>query len=384
MGTTGRPRALQGVAGRGSRNHGRGPTVIPILVAGAVGLAVTLLGTPVAIRLFRVWGWGQRIREDGPHTHFEKVGTPTMGGIVMLVALVVAYLATRPTIAAGIKFSPAGLALILAAVGFGLVGFVDDYLKVRRKRSLGLSKSEKFMGTAVVSVLFSLIVVAFSGDTGTSTSLSFVRPTALDLGVFFYVWVFVVLTSSSHAVNLTDGLDGLAAGSSILVLAGYVFIAFWQFRHTCGAELELPKACYEGVDVLAMQDTAIIAAAMMGAAMGFLWWNAAPARIFMGDTGALALGGLFGAMAITTNTQMLLIILGGLYVIETMSVIIQVISFRGFGTRIFRMSPIHHHFELSGWPEFTVIVRFWIIAGLCVAVGLGVFYADFIARGGLD
>jgi phospho-N-acetylmuramoyl-pentapeptide-transferase len=368
--------------------------VIPILVAGAVGLAVTLLGTPVAIRLFRVWGWGQRIREDGPHTHFEKVGTPTMGGIVMLLALVVAYLATRPTIAAGITFSPAGLALILAAVGFGLVGFVDDYLKVRRQRSLGLSKAEKFMGTAVVSVLFSLIVVAFTGDTGTSTSLSFVRPTALDLGVFFYVWVFVVLTSSSHAVNLTDGLDGLAAGSSILVLAGYVFIAFWQFRHTCAESLPpaaaegLPpaafKACYKGVDLLAMQDTAIIAAAMMGAAMGFLWWNAAPARIFMGDTGALALGGLFGAMAITTNTQMLLIILGGLYVIETMSVIIQVISFRGFGRRIFRMSPIHHHFELSGWPEFTVIVRFWIIAGLCVAVGLGVFYADFIARGGLD
>jgi phospho-N-acetylmuramoyl-pentapeptide-transferase len=368
--------------------------LISILVAGAVALAVTLLGTPVAIRVFRSWGWGQRIREDGPHTHLEKVGTPTMGGIVMVGALVVAYLATRPTIAAGITFSPAGLALILAAVGFGSVGFVDDFLKVRRQRSLGLSKAQKFIGTAVVSVLFSLLVVAFSGDTGTSTSLSFVRPTALDLGVFlFSVWVFVILTSSSHAVNLTDGLDGLAAGSSILVLAGYVFIAFWQFRHICDPELpagapELPaaalKACYAGVDVLAMQDTAIIAAAMMGAAMGFLWWNAAPARIFMGDTGALALGGLFGAMAITTNTQMLLIILGGLYVIETVSVIVQVISFRGFGRRVFRMSPIHHHFELSGWPEFTVIVRFWIIAGLCVAVGLGVFYADFIARGGLD
>lgn len=357
--------------------------MISILVAGAVGLAVTLLGTPVAIRLFRVWGWGQRIREDGPHTHFEKVGTPTMGGIVMLGALIVAYLATRPTIAAGITFSPAGLALILAAVGFGLVGFVDDYLKVRRQRSLGLSKTQKFIGTAVVSVLFAVVVAAFSGDTGTSTSLSFVRPTGLELGIFFYVWVFVVLSSSSHAVNLTDGLDGLAAGSSILVLAGYLFIAFWQFRHVCGPDPQAALAACYGVDLLAMQDTAIIAAAMMGASMGFLWWNAAPARIFMGDTGALALGGLFGALAMTTNTQMLLIILGGLYVIETMSVIIQVISFRGFGRRIFRMSPIHHHFELSGWPEFTVIVRFWIIAGLCVAVGLGVFYADFIARGGL-
>jgi phospho-N-acetylmuramoyl-pentapeptide-transferase len=358
--------------------------VIPILVAAAVGLAVTLLGTPAAIRAFRVWGWGQRIREDGPHTHFEKVGTPTMGGIVMLGALIAAYLATRFTIAAGVRVTPAGLSLLLAAVGFGAVGFIDDYLKVRRRRSLGLSKTQKFIGTTLVSVVFAVVVVAASADSGTSTSLSFVRPTALDLGVVFYVWVFIVLTSSSNAVNLTDGLDGLAAGSSILVFAAYVFIAFWQFRHTCE---QLPAgsaaACYP-VDLLAMQDTAIVAAAMMGAAAGFLWWNAAPARIFMGDTGALALGGLFGALAITTNTQLLLIILGGLYVIETMSVILQVVSFRGFGRRVFRMSPVHHHFELSGWPEFTVIVRFWIIAGLCVAVGLGVFYADFIARGGLE
>jgi phospho-N-acetylmuramoyl-pentapeptide-transferase len=354
--------------------------VIWILVAAAVGLAVTLLGTPIAIRAFRIWGWGQRIREDGPHTHYEKVGTPTMGGIVMLVGLVAAYGATRFRFHDGIVFTPAGGSLILAAVGFGVVGFVDDYLKVRRQRSLGLSKMSKFIGTALVSVLFAAVVVAFSDQTGTSTSLSFVRPTALDLGVFFYIWVFVVLTSSSHSVNLTDGLDGLAAGSAILVLAAFVFISFWEFRHTC--EVRDVVACYD-VDTRAMQDAAIVGAAMMGAATGFLWWNAAPARIFMGDTGALALGGLFGAFAIVTNTQLLLIILGGLYVIETMSVIIQVISFRGFGRRVFRMSPIHHHFELSGWPEFTVIVRFWIIAGLCVAVGLGVFYADFIARGGL-
>ena len=354
--------------------------MIWILVAAAVGLAVTLLGTPIAIRAFRIWGWGQRIREDGPHTHYEKVGTPTMGGIVMLVGLVAAYGATRFRLHDGIVFTPAGGSLILAAVGFGVVGFVDDYLKVRRQRSLGLSKMSKFIGTALVSVLFAAVVVAFSDQTGTSTSLSFVRPTALDLGVFFYIWVFVVLTSSSHSVNLTDGLDGLAAGSAILVLAAFVFISFWEFRHTC--EVRDVVACYD-VDTRAMQDAAIVGAAMMGAATGFLWWNAAPARIFMGDTGALALGGLFGAFAIVTNTQLLLIILGGLYVIETMSVIIQVISFRGFGRRVFRMSPIHHHFELSGWPEFTVIVRFWIIAGLCVAVGLGVFYADFIARGGL-
>jgi phospho-N-acetylmuramoyl-pentapeptide-transferase len=296
---------------------------------------------------------------------------------VILLGLVAGYLGARVTFQ---RLTPAGLALLFAAVGFGVVGFLDDFIKVRRRRSLGLSKWQKFAGTAVVSVLFAIVVAHFSHETGTSTDLSFIRQTGLDLGVVFYVWAFVVLTSSSHAVNLTDGLDGLASGSSILVASAYVFVAFWQFRHTCA--LGPPEACY-AVDPDAMLDTAIAAAAVMGAVTGFLWWNAAPARIFMGDTGALALGGFFGALAITTNTQLLLIILGGLFVIETMSVILQVISFRGFGRRIFRMSPIHHHFELQGWPEFTVIVRFWIIAGLFVATGLGLYYADFIARGGL-
>ena len=350
-----------------------------ILIAAAVGLAVTLLGTPIAIRLFRLWGWGQRIREDGPHTHLEKVGTPTMGGIVMLLGLVGGYLTA--VLATG-RVTALGFALVMAAVGFGIVGFLDDSIKVRRRRSLGLGKAQKFLGTAIVSVGFAVLVASTASDTDTFTSLSFLRPTGLDLGVLFYVWAFIVLTSSSHGVNLTDGLDGLAAGTSILVLAAYVFIAFWQFRHTCDL-LQGASACYD-VRGETLQDTAIVAAAMMGAVAGFLWWNAAPARIFMGDTGALALGGLFGALAIATNTQLLLVILGGLYVIETMSVIVQVISFRGFGRRVLRMSPIHHHFELAGWPEFTVIVRFWIIAGLCVAVGLGLFYADFIARGGLD
>jgi phospho-N-acetylmuramoyl-pentapeptide-transferase len=356
--------------------------VISVLIAAGIGLAVTLLGTPVAIKAFTTWGWGQRIREDGPHTHLEKMGTPTMGGIVMLIGLVVAYLGSRVT--AGWP-TPAGLALIVAAVGFGFVGFLDDFTKVRRRRSLGLSKGQKFLGTAIASVLFGVFVYQFADETGTAASISFIRDTGIRLGlVLFLAWCFLVLTSSSHAVNLTDGLDGLAAGSSILVLSAYIFIAFWEFRHPCtGLEAGFLPGCYE-VSARAMLDSAIVAAAMMGAATGFLWWNAAPARIFMGDTGALALGGLMGALALTTNTDLLLVILGGLFVLETMSVIVQVISFRGFGRRIFRMSPIHHHFELAGWPEFTVIVRFWIIAGLCVAIGLGLFYADFIARGGLD
>ena len=352
--------------------------MISILIAGAFGLAVTLLGTPVAIRAFRAWGWGQRIREDGPHTHMEKMGTPTMGGIVVLLGLVVGYLASRLTTQ---RYTVTGLALVLTAVGFGVVGFLDDFTKVRRRRSLGLSKSQKFVGTAMVSVGFAILVAHYSAETGTSTNLSFVRDSGIRLGILFYLWSFLILTASSHAVNLTDGLDGLAAGSSVLVLAAYTFVAFWQFRHTCDL-LGFVKGCYD-VDGGNLQDAAIVASAMMGAATGFLWWNAAPARIFMGDTGSLALGGLFGALAIVSNTQLLLIILGGLFVMETASVIIQVISFRGFHRRVFRMSPIHHHFELQGWPEFTVIVRFWIIAGLCVAVGLGLYYADFIARGGL-
>jgi phospho-N-acetylmuramoyl-pentapeptide-transferase len=351
--------------------------VISILVAAAVGLAVTLLGTPVAIRAFRVWGWGQRIREDGPHTHLEKMGTPTMGGLVILAGLILGYLASRITTQ---RFTVTGLALVLAAVGFGVVGFLDDFMKVRHRRSLGLTKLQKFGGTALVSIAFAMLVTHVGGS-GISTHVSFVRPSSIALGFLFYVWAFLVLTGSSNAVNLTDGLDGLAAGTSILVCSAYVFISFWQFRHTC-VLLGGASGCYDvsGVD---LQDAAIIAAAMMGAATGFLWWNAAPARIFMGDTGSLALGGLFGALALVTNTALLLVIVGGLFVVETLSVIMQVISFRGFGRRVFLMSPIHHHFELAGWPEFTVIVRFWIVGGLCSAVGIGLFYADFIARGGL-
>jgi phospho-N-acetylmuramoyl-pentapeptide-transferase len=345
-----------------------------ILIASAVGLAVTLLGTPLAIRAFRLWGWGQRIREDGPHTHLEKMGTPTMGGIVMLLGIVAGYVVTRLVFT---TVTAAGMSVLLATLLLGIVGFVDDYVKVRRRRSLGLSKTAKFAGQAIAAIVFGLVAVH---GADVSTSISFVRETGLDLGVFFYVWVFVILAASSNGVNLTDGLDGLASGSSILVLSAYVYIAFWQYRHSCA--LGQVDACYP-VDVNAALDVAIVAGAAVGAAAGFLWWNAAPARIFMGDTGALALGGLMGALAIVTSTQLLLVVLGGLFVIEVTSVIVQVIAFRGFGRRVFRMSPIHHHFELGGWPETTVIVRFWIVTGLCVAVGIGLFYADFVARGGV-
>lgn len=344
-----------------------------ILLAAAVGMAVTLLGTPVAIRAFRAWGWGQHIREDGPHTHLEKMGTPTMGGTVIVAGMVAAYLVTRIVFG---TVTAAGLSVLLATIGLGLVGFVDDFIKVRRQRSLGLSKVAKVAGQGVVAVAFAIVVVRMAH---VPTDLSFIRDTGVNLGIAFYLWVFVILASSSNAVNLTDGLDGLASGSALLVLSAYVYIAFWQFRHWC--DVPPVEACYP-VAVNAALDTAIVAGGAVGAVAGFLWWNAAPARIFMGDTGALALGGLVAALAIVTETQLLLVVLGGLFVLETTSVILQVVSFRGFGRRLFRMSPIHHHFELAGWPEFTVIVRFWIIAGMCVAIGIGLFYADFVARGG--
>jgi phospho-N-acetylmuramoyl-pentapeptide-transferase len=354
--------------------------VSSILIAAAIGLFATLLGTPIAIRLFRVFGWGQRVREPGPHAappHQEKMGTPTMGGLVILGATIFAYIVSG--LAFG-RITTTGVLVLGAAAGLGLVGFLDDFVKIRRPRqhSLGINKTAKLAGQAVVAILFALAITRM---TALSTEVTFIRETGLNLGVWFLLWVFLMVAATSNAVNLTDGLDGLASGSVAMVMGAYVIIAFWEFRHTCS--LSLAPGCYD-IGLTTALDLAIVAAAGMGAVAGFLWWNAAPAKIFMGDTGSLALGGLIAALAIATQTQLLLIILGGIFVLETTSVILQVISFRIFRRRLFRIAPIHHHFELLGWPEFTVIVRFWIIAGLMVAFGLGLFYADFLARGGIE
>ena len=344
-----------------------------ILVAAAVAFAISIIGTPVAIRLFRAWGWGQRIREDwagdhpqAHHAHLEKMGTPTAGGVVFITAMVVAYFVSR-------LFSPRGVSasamcILGATVGMGIVGFIDDQIKIHHQRSLGLNKTAKVIGQVAVSVGFGFAAVHYAGA---STFLSFIRESGLDLGVFFYGWVLLIMAASANGVNLTDGLDGLASGSMALVMAAYVVIAFWQERNFGYYDVK------DGIEL------AIVAAAALGAIAGFLWWNAAPAKIFMGDTGSLALGGLLAAMAILTNTHLLLIVLGGLFVLETTSVVVQVVSFRGFRRRVFKMAPIHHHFELSGWPEFTVIVRFWILCGLCVALGLGLFYGEFLTGAGI-
>lgn len=348
--------------------------MIAILVASGVSFLLVLVLTPVAIRIFRTRSIGQIVREDGPKAHFVKKGTPTMGGLVIiggaLTAYVIAHFVPRMT-----QFSSSGLLAVATVASMGLLGFLDDYLKVSRSRSLGLNKTAKLLGQGAIATGF----VIAAPHTQAVQQVSFVRPLGLAIvGAAFALWIFLIISATANGTNLADGLDGLCCGSGAMVMGAYVIIAFWQVRHACGAEL-MP-ACYHAPHSL---DLALLAASLLGASAGFLWWNAAPARIFMGDTGSLALGGGMAALAILTNTQLLLIVLGGLYVVETSSVVLQVIAYRLFGRRIFLMAPIHHHFELLGWPEFTVIVRFWILAAMSVGLGLGLFYGEFIAAGGI-
>ena len=351
-----------------------------VLVAAMAALLLSLLGTPFAIRLFRARGYGQLIRDDGPSTHLTKRGTPTMGGTVIIAATVIGYLVAHLVFLRGVTAS--GLLVLGLMTGLGAVGFLDDFIKIRKQRSLGLTATAKFGGQALVAVLFGILATRFANQdslTPVSTHLSFVRDYGLDFGaVLFVVWAYIMVAATSNGVNLTDGLDGLAAGAATMVFGAYVVISFWKFGNSC--TVSSAGNCYDVRDPL---DIAIIAAAAMGACFGFLWWNASPARIFMGDTGSLALGGALAGIAMTTRTELLLIVLGGLFVVETISVILQVAVFRGFHRRLFNMAPVHHHFKLAGWNENTVIVRFWIIAGLAVAFGLGVFYAEFLSQGSL-
>lgn len=351
-------------------------SVISLLIAATAAFGVAIFGTAWAIRLFRAWNIGQFIQEE-LEGHMHKRGTPTMGGIAIILAIVVGYLVShlRVRFDAGgiawsrIEFDPAGLLAIGAIVGMGVVGFIDDYQKISRFRNQGLGIAAKFIGQLAVAGFFAWGAVA----SGASTAIGFVRPTSLELGAgLFAVWVLLMLTGYANAVNFTDGLDGLASGSAALVAAAYMIIAFWMFRH---------PAIYGVEGGLGL---ASVASAMLGASLGFLWWNAAPARIIMGDVGSQALGGGVAALALLTNTHLLLAIIGGLYVMETLSVIIQVAGFRWFGgRRVFRMAPIHHHFEMKQWPETTIIIRFWILAAIGVALGLGLFYRDFLTVGGV-
>jgi phospho-N-acetylmuramoyl-pentapeptide-transferase len=341
--------------------------VIALLIAAGVAFAVAVLGTPLLIRVLRARGIGQMIRDDGPftHPHARKAGTPTMGGIAIVGGAVLGYIVAHIR-SEQIKFARTGLTLLALVIALAVVGFIDDYLGVRRHRNLGLRKRGKSAGELLAASGFALLALRW---VDVSTHLSFTRQLDLDLGTWvWFVVAVLVIVASSNAVNLTDGMDGLAAGSATLVFAAFMIICFWQFRHS---------GVY-GVRPASAVDLAVVAAAFAGACGGFLWWNAAPARVFMGDVGSLSIGGAMAGLALLSKTVLLLPLLGGLYVVETLSVIAQVISFRGFHRRILRMAPIHHHFEVGGWPEFTVIVRFWLFAGVCVALALGVYYADFI------
>jgi phospho-N-acetylmuramoyl-pentapeptide-transferase len=348
-----------------------------VLVAALGALVVSLVGTPLAIRVLRRHGIGQLIRDDGPTTHHTKRGTPTMGGIVIIAATITGYAAAHLVFLRGVTAS--GVLVLALMAGLGTVGFVDDFIKIRMQRSLGLTATAKFGGQALVAIAFGILATRFVNAhhlAPASTHISFAYDASIGVGaVGFVIWAYLMISATSNGVNLTDGLDGLATGTSCMVLGAYVVIAFWESGNNCA--IATASDCYAVRDPL---DIAVVAAAAMGACFGFLWWNAYPARIFMGDSGSLALGGLLAGIAMTTRTELLLVVLGGLFVIETISVIVQVASFRTTGRRVFRMAPIHHHFELTGWNENTVIVRFWIIAGLAVALGLGVFYAAYLSR----
>jgi phospho-N-acetylmuramoyl-pentapeptide-transferase len=348
--------------------------VIAIAAAAVVSFGLVIVVTPIAIRVLRSRSVGQFIQEE-VEGHMHKRGTPTMGGLVIILAVVLGWLAGHVDARSpegdwqiGFRnFDLEGSLVLLAFVGMGIIGFVDDYLKVSRERNLGLSKRWKFLGQLAIAGLF-----AWGAYTSNViTELSFTRPLGIELGWLYVVLVLVMLTGTANGVNFADGLDGLASGSAAAVFGSFVIIAFWQFRN--------PE--FYGIEPTL--EPAMMASALVAAALGFLWWNAAPAKIFMGDTGSQALGGAMAALALLTNTQLLLLVLGGLYVAETLSVMIQVIAYRGWGKRVFRMAPFHHHFELKEWPETTVIIRFWIVAVLCAALALGFFYGDFITNGGV-
>jgi phospho-N-acetylmuramoyl-pentapeptide-transferase len=293
-----------------------------------------------------------------------------MGGLAIVGAACVGYAVAH--LRSGVIFTRSGLFVMLAMIGAGFVGFLDDWIKVRNARNLGLNKRTKMIGLLVVSIGFTVFYLVFTSGSTNIGFTRFDRP-GLELGnIGWTVLAIFLILATTNAVNITDGLDGLSSGSSILSFAAFVVIGFWAFRHP--DVYQLPHAL----------DLSVVAAAMLGACAGFLWWNAAPAKIIMGDTGALAIGGALACLSLSTNTELLLPIIGGLFVAETLSVIIQVTSFRLFHRRVFRIAPFHHHFEHLGWPETTVVVRFWLLAGLGVALALGFFYADFIHIGVAD
>ena len=351
-----------------------------VFLAGFLALLGTLLGTRLAIRILVKKGYGQLIRDDGPTSHHVKRGTPTMGGLVIIASVLLAYAVSH--LITWTLPSASGLLVLFLFAGLGLVGFLDDFIKISKQRSLGLRSKAKIAGQTIVAVVFGLLALQFPDERGitpASNAISFLRDIPwLTLPIVLVVlWVILLIAAASNGVNLTDGLDGLASGACVMIFGAYTLINIWQYNQSCAYVSSAGPKCYEVRDPY---DLAVVAVALAGACFGFLWWNAEPAKIFMGDTGSLSLGGALAGMAIFTRTELLLVVLGGLLVIEVMSVVLQVGYFKATkGKRIFKMSPIHHHFELLNWAQVTIVMRFWIICGLFVAAGLGIFYAEWVA-----
>lgn len=332
-------------------------------MAVVLAMVAAALLFPLWIRLLRVRNIGQQVRADGPQGHLVKQGTPTMGGVLILLVVIIVFMIL------GHESRPSVLALG-AMVACGMLGFIDDWSKVAHERSLGLRPRAKLFWQGVVSVVFCLLVVNWAGlgtwiripltnakiDLGVFTTTVSVAGHAILVPWLYVAFVFIMVTGMSNAVNLTDGLDGLAAGTVTIVTLAYAGIAFRQ-------------------DSL---ETALLAAAIGGACVGFLWYNSYPADIFMGDTGSLGLGAAIAALAVITKTELLLLIIGGIYVAETLSVMLQVAGFKATGKRIFRMAPLHHHFEMLGWSETKVMVRFWIVTGILAGLGFAMYFVQSV------
>jgi phospho-N-acetylmuramoyl-pentapeptide-transferase len=335
--------------------------VIRLLLAAGVALALSLVGTRFLIGWLTRHRVGQPIREDGPAGHKSKAGTPTMGGIAIVSSAVIGWLVSD-LLSEG-TFTRRGVIVVVTMTGAGLVGLLDDWLKVSRERNLGLNKRAKILGLLLVSTGFVFAALRFT-HIATTVSLTRYDWPGIGMGkVIWALWAVTLILATSNAVNLTDGLDGLASMPVVIAAAAFAIIAYLVGN--------IRFADYLGVHhVPGSGELAVFCAALIGACLGFLWYNAPPAAVFMGDTGSLALGGALGSVAVITNHELVLVVIGGLFVLETVSVIVQVISFKTTGKRVFKMAPIHHHFEQLGWAESTVVIRFWIVSIVLALAGL--------------
>jgi len=340
------------------------------LVAAGISLAASLVVLPPLITMLRRRKLGFAVRSEGPQAHLGKSGTPTMGGISIIVCTVLGYIGAH--LALGTGPTASAILIIFLMAGLGIVGAIDDLIKLYMRRSLGLRSSMKLVLQCAIGVPFAIIGMHFANADGIipiSERLSFAQDIGPSIGpVFTVIWILLIVVYTSNAVNLTDGLDGLATCSVAFFAAAYIFIGIWEFNFAC--RREAVAGCYVTRDPL---DVALLAAAILGACLGFLWWNGPPAKIFMGDTGSLALGGAMAGLAITTHTELIAAILAGLNAIITLSVVSQVGYYKLAHKRLFRMAPLQHHFELEGWAETTIVVRFMIIQAVFIGIGIALF-----------